>query len=196
MSEIIEKFLKVIASLGGVIFGTPEFKKIKIILSFFSIIISILLIWYWIYLERKYKYGLWEWKRVYKDFTEAFIKSDYFRKKWVDIKKVYLSNYMKSLENAYLFLSELIDFYGYEGDNIIEKYQKFPNQILKNKDDFLKALEILVLIYEKNKKKQKIEISQKETIKVLYVIEKGLRNLLVINQGDLWVEELIPPLER
>jgi hypothetical protein len=86
--------------------------------------------------------------------------------------------------------------YGYEGSNIIEKFKKFPDQILKNKNDFLKALEILVLVDNKQKKKEKIEISEKEVLRVLYEIEKGLKNLLVINQEDLWVEELIPPLER
>jgi len=103
---------------------------------------------------------------------------------------------LNALNKTYKFLQELIEMYGYEGSNIIEKFKKFPDQILKNKNDFLKALEILVLVDNKQKKKEKIEISEKEVLRVLYEIEKGLKNLLVINQEDLWVEELIPPLER
>ncbi|MGC8981626.1 MAG: hypothetical protein ACP5JU_01610 [Minisyncoccia bacterium] len=194
--EIIEKFLRVIAGIGGLIFGTPEFKKLKIIISFLSIIFSLLLIWYWIYLERKYKFGIDEWKRVLRDFSDAFLKEDHFKKQWADIKKIFLVNHLKAINRTYKFLQELIDFYGYKGDNIIEKFKNFPDQILKNKSDFLKAVEILVLIDNKQKKKEGVEISKDEALRVLYEIEKGLKNLLVINHEDLWVEELIPPLER
>jgi hypothetical protein len=194
--EIVEKFLRLIASIGGLIFGTPEFRRLKIIISFLSIIFSFILIGYWIYLERKYKFGIDEWKRVLKDFNDAFIKEDYYKKQWADVKKIFLANNLNALNKTYKFLQELIEMYGYEGSNIIEKFKKFPDQILKNKNDFLKALEILVLVDNKQKKKEKIEISEKEVLRVLYEIEKGLKNLLVINQEDLWVEELIPPLER
>lgn len=194
--EIVEKFLRLIASIGGLIFGTPEFKRLKILISFLSIIFSFILIGYWIYLERKYKFGIDEWKRVLKDFNDAFIKEDYYKKQWADIKKIFLVNHLNALNKTYKFLEELIEMYGYEGANIVEKFKNFPNQILKNKNDFLKALEILVLIDNKQKKKEKIEIAEKEALRVLYEIEKGLKNLLVINQEDLWVEELIPPLER
>jgi len=194
--EIIEKFLRLIASIGGLIFGTPEFRRLKIIISFLSIILSFILIGYWIYLERKYRFGIDEWKRVLKDFNDAFIKEDYYKKQWADVKKIFLANSLNALNKTYKFLQELIEMYGYEGSNIIEKFKKFPDQILKNKNDFLKALEILVLVDNKQKKKEKIEISEKEVLRVLYEIENGLKNLLVINQEDLWVEELIPPLER
>ena len=194
--EIIEKFLRLIASIGGLIFGTPEFRRLKIIISFLSIIFSFILIGYWIYLERKYRFGIDEWKRVLKDFNDAFIKEDYYKKQWADVKKIFLANSLNALNKTYKFLQELIEMYGYEGSNIIEKFKKFPDQILKNKNDFLKALEILVLDDNKQKKKEKIEISEKEVLRVLYEIENGLKNLLVINQEDLWVEELIPPLER
>jgi hypothetical protein len=194
--EVVEKFLRLIASIGGLIFGTPEFRRLKIIISFLSIIFSFILIGYWIYLERKYRFGIDEWKRVLKDFNDAFIKEDYYKKQWADVKKIFLANSLNALNKTYKFLQELIEMYGYEGSNIIEKFKKFPDQILKNKNDFLKALEILVLVDNKQKKKEKIEISEKEVLRVLYEIEKGLKNLLVINQEDLWVEELIPPLER
>ena len=194
--EIVDQVLRLIASLGGLILTTPEFRELKFWLSLISLLISFLFIYYWFYLEKKSGYGRDVFKWILENISEASIPNDHFKKQWVSLKKVYLLDRIQTLRQVYKFLKELINFYGYPGEDLIEQFKMFPDQILTNKENFLKALEIITIIEERAKNNQQINMADKEVALVLYEIEKGLKNLLVINLEDQWAEELIPPLER
>lgn len=192
MTEIAQKILELIGSFAGLIFGSEEFKKIKILISLISLIISILFISYYIYLEKKYKIGSSILLINIKNFLEAFIKKEYFHQEWEKIKDVFLVDYFIALNKVYNYLQNLINFYDYEGENLIEKYSKFPDSVFENKQNFLKALKVLEII--KNKK-ENIKISKKESLALIRIIEKGLTELLVIDSQAQWAIFLTLPEE-
>lgn len=192
MTEIAQKILELIGSFAGLIFGSEEFKKIKILISLISLIISILFISYYIYLEKKYKIGSSILLINIKNFLEAFIKKEYFDQEWEKIKDVFLVDYFIALNKVYNYLENLINFYNYEGENLIEKYSKFPESVFENKQNFLKALRVLEII--KNKK-ENIKISKKEALVLIRIIEKGLTELLVIDSQTQWAIFLTLPEE-
>jgi len=194
--EFIQTILNLIGGLTGLLFSLPEFRKLKIIVSAFAILFSIGLIGYWIYLERKYKFGIELWKFLIKYYFEAFIKPDYFDKGWTKIKNIFLSDYFASLMKVYKYLEEVADLYGYEESSLIEKFNKIPDQIFPNKERFLKALEALEIIKSKLSKNEKVEISEIEVLAILKEIELGLQGLFVITHKALWANFLALPSNK
>jgi len=194
--EIIQTILSLLGGLSGLLFSLPEFRKLKIIISAFVILTSIGLIVYWIYLERKYKFGIEWWKFLIKYYSEAFIKPEYFDQEWLKIKNIFLSDHLASLIKAYKYLEEVINLYGYEELTLIEKFKKIPDQVFPNKERFLKALEALEIIKNKLEKNEKIEISEMEALAILKEIELSLQGLFVITQKALWANFLVLPSNK
>lgn len=184
--ELLEKLLEIFSKIAGLLFNIPEFQKLRIIVSILGLLFSLFLIGYWIYLERKYKYGREWWSFLIKYFLDAFIKPEYFKNEWKKIKDIFLSDHILALKSTYKFLEELIDFYGYEKGSLKEKFMSVPNQIYTSKDRYEKALEALEIIQNKLEKREKLEITKKEALAVLKEIELMLKDLLVINPEDYW----------
>ncbi len=184
--EVLQRLLEVFSKIAGLLFNIPEFQKIRIIVSLLGLLFSLSLIGYWIYLERKYRYGIEWWSFLIKYFLEAFIKPDYFKNEWKKIRDIFLSDHLLALKETYRFLEEVIDLYGYESGTLKERFLKIPNQIYTDKERYSKALEALDLIIKKIKNGEKIEISQKEALAILKEIESMLKNLMVISPEDLW----------
>ena len=194
--ELLQKFLELFSKIGGLLFNIPEFQKLRIIVSLFSIIFSLTLIGYWIYLERKYKYGIEWWGFLIKYFLEAFIKPDYFKNEWLKIKNIFLSDHISALIKTYNLLQEIIDLYGYEEKvSLKEKFLKIPNQVYSKLDRYQMALEALEIIYQKINKKEQIEISKTEALSILKEIESMLGDLFVINPSDYWANFQVEPQE-
>ena len=185
--EILQRILELFGKIGGLLFNIPEFQKLRIIVSLFSILFPLGLIGYWIYLERKYKYGIEWWGFLIKYFLEAFIKSDYFKNEWLKIKNIFLSDYITALIKTYNLLQEVIDLYGYEEKiSLKEKFLKIPNQVYSKLDRYEMALEALEIIYDKINKGEKIEINRSEALSILKEIENMLGDLFVISPSDYW----------
>jgi len=194
--EIIQTILSLLGGLSGLLFSLPEFRKLKIIISALAILFSLALIGYWIYLERKYRFGIEWWKFLIKYYSEAFIKPEYFDQEWLKIKNIFLSDHFAALLKTYKYLEEVIDLYGYEEPTLIEKFKKIPDQVFPNKERFLKALEALEIIKNKLSKNEKIEISEIEALAILKEIETGLQGLFVITQKALWANFLVLPSNK
>jgi len=194
--EFIQTILSLLGGLSGLLFSLPEFRKLKIIISGLAILFTITLIGYWIYLERKYRYGIEFWKFLIEYYSEAFIKPDYFDQEWLKIKNIFLSDNLASLIKTYKYLEEVINIYGYEGTTLIEKFKRIPDQAFPNKERFLKALEALEIIKNKIEKKEKIELSESESLAILKEIELGLQGLFVITQKALWANFLVLPSNK
>lgn len=193
--EFLQRILEILSKISGFLFNIPEFQKFKVVISLFSIIISLLLIFYWIYLERKYKYGSDWWAFLIKYFLEAFIKPDYFKNEWKKIKNIFITDHISALVKTYQFLQEVIDLYGYEDGTLKEKFLKIPNQVYSKKDRYGMALEALEIIYNKIQNKNKIEITQLDSISILKEIESMLGDLFVISPEDYWANFQVVPQE-
>lgn len=193
--EVLQRILEIFSKIAGLLFNIPEFQKLRILISLFSIIFSLLLIFYWIYLERKYKYGSEWWSFLIKYFLEAFIKPEYFKNEWRKIKNLFVTDHISSLLKTYQFLQEVIDLYGYEKGNLKEKFLQIPNQVYNKKERYEMALEALEVIYNKIQKKEEIEITKLDALSILKEIESMLGDLFVISPEDYWANFQVVPEE-
>jgi hypothetical protein len=190
MIELAQRILEIIGSFAGLIFGTPEFKKLKIILMIISLTFSILALYYFFYLERKYKIGTSILITNIKNFLEAFLKQENFNQEWLKIKDIFLVDHLSALNKVYKYLNEIINLYEYPGNDLFEKYNQFPESVFNNKKDFLKAIKVLEVI---KSKKEKLEISREEGLAIIRVIEKGLLELMIIDSQAQWATFLKLP---
>ncbi|GIW65888.1 MAG: hypothetical protein KatS3mg094_407 [Candidatus Parcubacteria bacterium] len=190
MIELFNKFIELIGSFAGLLLGSEEFIELKRIISVISLIISILFLFYYFYLEKKYKLGTSIILTNLKNFLEAFIKKDILNKEWLKIKSVFLIDHYSAIKKVFDYLNQVISLYDYEGENLKEKFSKFPNSIFKNKNDFIKAIHIIEIL---NKEKNSQSITERESLAIIRVIEKGLIELLIIDPQAQWANSLILP---
>ncbi|GIW66269.1 MAG: hypothetical protein KatS3mg095_0167 [Candidatus Parcubacteria bacterium] len=190
MIEIINKLLEISGSFVGLLFGTEEFKKLKIVISFISLTFSILILLYYFYLEKKYKIGTSIIITNLKNFLEAFIKKDNFNKNWLKIKDIFILDHKIALKKVLDYLNEIISLYEYEGENLKDKFSKFPESVFQSKSNFIKALSVIEILTKKNENNN---ISKKEALAIIRIIEKGLMELLIIDSQAQWAVSLVLP---
>jgi hypothetical protein len=189
---IFDRLIEILGTLSGIVVGSKEFLKLKLAISFFAIFFVIALLLYYIYLERKYKIGTEIILTTIKNFLEAFVlKKEVLSKEWLDIKKVFLLDKKAALIKVYYYLNRIIDFYGYSGNTLEEKFKNFPDSVFENKNDFLKSVKILEILKNKIDKKEEIKLNEEEILFIIKVIEKGLVNLLIIDPENQWANFLI-----
>jgi hypothetical protein len=189
---IFDRLIEILGTLSGIVVGSKEFLKLKLLISFFAIFFVIALLLYYIYLERKYKIGTEIILTNIKNFLEAFVlKKEVLSKEWLDIKKVFLLDKKAALIKVYYYLNRIIDFYGYSGNTLEEKFKNFPDSVFENKNDFLKSIKILEILKNKIDKKEEIKLNEEEILFIIKVIEKGLVNLLIIDPENQWANFLI-----
>jgi hypothetical protein len=189
---IFDRLIEILGTLSGIVVGSKEFLKLKLVISFFAIFFVIALLLYYIYLERKYKIGTEIILTTIKNFLEAFVlKKEVLSKEWLDIKKVFLLDKKAALIKVYYYLNRIIDFYGYSGNTLEEKFKNFPDSVFENKNDFLKSIKILEILKNKIDKKEEIKLNEEEILFIIKVIEKGLVNLLIIDPENQWANFLI-----
>ncbi|MCS7183805.1 MAG: hypothetical protein NZ866_00445 [Patescibacteria group bacterium] len=192
MIDIFQRILEIVGSFAGLIYGSEEFKKLRIIISLLVLIFSFLGLFYFFYLEKKYKIGTSIWLTSIKNFLEGFIKPEHLNREWKKIKDIFLLNPNLALKKVYKYLEEVINLYGYEEETLSEKFSKIPNSVFEKKQDFLRALHVLEII---NKKESEEKISSREALALIRVIEKGLLELLIIDSQAQWAISLTLPQE-
>jgi hypothetical protein len=189
---IFDRLIEILGTLSGIVVGSKEFLKLKLVISFFAIFFVIALLLYYIYLERKYKIGTEIILTTIKNFLEAFVlKKEVLSKEWLDIKKFFLLDKKAAIIKVYYYLNRIIDFYGYSGNTLEEKFKNFPDSVFENKNDFLKSIKILEILKNKIDKKEEIKLNEEEILFIIKVIEKGLVNLLIIDPENQWANFLI-----
>jgi len=189
--QIFDRLIEILGTLSGIIVGSKEFLQLKLVISFVSIFFIITLLVYYVYLERKYKIGIEIILLNIKNFLEAFIlKKGDLSKEWLEIKKIFLLDKKMAVMKVYDYLNKIIDFYGYYGNNLEEKFKNFPDSVFENKKDFLKSVKILEILKNKVYKKEELNLSDEEILFIIKVIEKGLVTLLIIDQEDQWANFL------
>jgi hypothetical protein len=189
---IFDRLIEILGTLSGIVVGSKEFLKLKLVISFFAIFFVIALLLYYIYLERKYKIGTEIILTTIKNFLEAFVlKKEVLSKEWLDIKKFFLLDKKAAIIKVYYYLNRIIDFYGYSGNTLEEKFKNFPDSVFENKNDFLKSIKILEILKNKIDKKEEIKLNEEEILFIIKVIEKGLVNLSIIDPENQWANFLI-----
>ncbi len=178
------RIINLIEAITKFLFATP-IEILKSLGFLFSLIITGLLIYFWIKLEIKNKDEIDFWnfifetERHYQLIREA-------KNKFKKIKEHFHNNKLQGLIEVNNFLDEILAVCGYEG-NLEEKLNKINEKFLPNKEEIKKARQILLLINQKKQANESIELSDDEYLIIFHEYEKGLLSLNIITEEDFLV---------
>jgi len=188
---IFRPLIELMGIFTSFIFGTAGFPQTKLLISFFGLLLTLIAIGYWLYLEKRYGYGREWWGMLFRYFIQARLSFKQIKSDWQKVKGVFLVSPTHSVFIAYDLFETVIDFYGYPGKTLREKLAGFPSKLLPNMERLKKALVAIELIENKN---PKIEITKTEAEAILKEIEKAFVSLLLLTQEDCWV--VLPELPK
>lgn len=181
----IGRIIYLIETINKILFGA-SIEILKSFALFFSLLISSLLIYYWFRLELKEKDEIGFWQSLAdnkKDYQ--FIKES--KKIFNKIKEIFYQNKIQGLIKINNFLDRVLVSFGYEGD-LEEKLDKIHQEFLPNKEEIKKARKALILIDQKIKSGEKIDLSDEDYLIIFHEYEKGLFHLNVITEEDFLVK--------
>ncbi len=181
----IGRIINLIEAINKILFGTP-IEILKSLGLFFSLLISGLLIYYWTKLERKEKDETDFWQSLLKNKRDyKFIKES--KKFFNKIKENFYKDKIQGLIEINNFLDRILESFGYEG-NLEEKLDKIYLKFLPNKEEIKKARKALILIDQKIKSGEGVNLSNEDYLIIFHEYEKGLFNLNVITEEDFLVK--------
>ncbi|GBD34827.1 hypothetical protein HRbin35_00578 [bacterium HR35] len=163
-------------------FFLDNFSTIKAIIFFASLIYSLNLLLFWLYLEIKnqdeigFWIGLFEIIKYYRRVKDKKLNYE-------EVKKVYLENHFNGLIALKKFFLEVIEIFGFQGKDVEEKIKNIPNEDLPNKEDVLKAIKIISLL----EKQPRSDLKEEEIELIYSTLEKALYYLNVIEKEDFLV---------
>ncbi|MEK7673975.1 MAG: hypothetical protein AAB371_02155 [Patescibacteria group bacterium] len=190
---LIDRVFELIDAVAGLLFGTNEFKFVKLILVFFGLIVSLAFVGYWFFMESKYKWGRWWWGFLFNIWAEARIKPEVFQKEWKKLQSVYERDKTESLYKSEEILNALLDLYFYEEAPLTDRLEKTSKITIPNIERLKMANNAIELIKTRQKNGEKIEISEKEANSILKEFELSLLQMFIIVEEDCWVKSLEQP---
>jgi len=155
---------------------------IKSIIFFISFIYSLNLFIFWLYLEIKNKDEIGFWLGL-GDIIKYYRKIKNKKLNYEEVKKTYLENHFLGLIALKNFFTEIIEIFGYQGNNLEERIKNISDEDLPNKEDVLKAIKIINLL----EKRQENDLSEEEIELIFSTLEKALYYLNVIEKEDFLV---------
>jgi uncharacterized membrane protein len=178
------KIVSLIEEIGKNILG-PYVQLLRGLFLTISLIIIVLLIYFWIKLELKNKDEIDFWRGLRKNLNHyKFYKK--IRQNFNIIKNEFQKDKIKGLNQINDFLDKLLDTFGYEG-NLEEKLNKIDIKFLSNKEEVKKARKALILINEKLQAGEKLNLTNEEYFLIFQEYQQALFHLRAINEQDLLV---------
>ncbi len=174
------KIIYLIEKLTEILISTPYLAKILVYL--FSLTLSITIIIFWIKLEIKNRDEVNKINRFIKN-RKIFL---FYKKRkdiWNQIKNIFSQDKNRGLIEIKKLLDFSLETFGYEG-TLQEKINNTNEEIIINKNDLLKAIEIVEAIEKKLSHHQKIDIKDKEYFLILKQFEIALLSLNIISTQD------------
>jgi len=183
----IGRVLSLIEAINRFLLETP-ITVLKAIGLFFSLLITILMILYWLRIEKETKDEIGYWQTLIKN-----IKDFYFlqkpNKNFKEIKKIFYQNHAQGLIELNKFFDFVLGVFGYDG-TLEEKLNKVSTEILPNLEEIKKAYQIVRLIQEKLKNNQTLNLTDDEYLLIFHEYEKALLNLNILTTEDFLVKSL------
>lgn len=187
---IFRQLIELLGIFTGLVFGTAGFAQTKLLVSLLGLLLALLAVAYWIFLESRYGYGREWWGMLFRYFLQARLKFKQLKSDWQKVKRVFLVDPIRSVFIARELFATVIDLYGYPGKTLPEKLSAFPPKIIPNLERLQKALAAIDLIEAKG---ITVEITQAEILAVLRELEEALVALLLLNREDCWVTPSTSP---
>jgi len=188
---IFDRLFQFVASFGGIVFTSPEYAVFRIILSIFSLLAAAALLWYWVYLEKRYQFGWDWWKTLFGFWVEARASADVFKKVWMKIQDTFNQNMRSALFEAEDMFNEVLNFYFYQEEPLRDRIPRISPKWIPNIERLTFINEALDLMREKIKDGQQVEVSRDEALAILKEFEDALYSMLVIDEEYTWVRFLL-----
>lgn len=183
----IGRIINLIENINKLLFETP-FEILKALGFLFSLLITFLMILFWIKFEKETKTEINYWKRLIKNIKD-FQSMKNFPTTFDKIKKMYYQNKNLALIEVDQFLNFTLETFGYEG-NLDEKLNKVPATILLNLEEIKKAHQIVKIIKEKLANNEEIPLTDDEYLMIFHEYEKALYNLNILTTENFLVNFL------
>jgi hypothetical protein len=181
----IGRILGLVESITKALFG-PPIEILKTLGLTFSLIITGLLLYFWIKLEMNDKDEITFWQVIIKNRKEyKFLKRA--KEEFLKIKANFYKNKIQSLIEINNFLDEILTIFGYKG-SLEEKLDKIYEKFLPNKEEIKKARKILILIDQRINQGKNVNLSESDYLTIFHEYEKGLFYLNVITEEDFLVK--------
>lgn len=183
----IGRIINLIENINKLLFETP-FEILKTLGFLFSLLITFLMILFWIKFEKETKMEINYWKRLIKNIKDFQLMKN-FPTTFDKIKKMYYQNKNLALIEVDQFLNFALETFGYEG-NLDEKLNKVPTTILLNLEEIKKAHQIVKIIKEKLANNEEIPLTDDEYLMIFHEYEKALYNLNILTTENFLVNFL------
>lgn len=183
----IGRIINLIENINKLLFETP-FEILKALGFLFSLLITFLMILFWIKFEKETKTEINYWKRLIKNIKD-FQSMKNLPTTFDKIKKMYYQNKNLALIEVDQFLNFTLETFGYEG-NLDEKLNKVPATILLNLEEIKKAHQIVKIIKEKLANNEEIPLTDDEYLMIFHEYEKALYNLNILTTENFLVNFL------
>lgn len=181
----VGKIIYLIESINRFLFQAP-IEALKAFEFFISIIVSILMLIFWLKIEKISKEETNFFKALIKNWKDfEFLKKP--KRTFEEIKKIFYQNKNKALIEINNFFDFVLSVFGYDG-TLEEKLNKISVEILPNLDEVKKAYKIVEIIEEKLKKNEKINLTEDEYLIIFHEYEKALYNLNILTIEDFLVK--------
>ncbi|GIW67364.1 MAG: hypothetical protein KatS3mg096_232 [Candidatus Parcubacteria bacterium] len=180
----IGRILSLVEGINRFLFQTPV-EILKAFGFFFSIIITGLMIFYWLKIEKETKDETNYWKTLIKNLKDfEFLKNP--KKNFEEIKKIFYQDKNKALIEINNFFDFVLTVFGYT-DKLEEKLNKVSIEFLPNLEEIKKAYKIVTIIEEKLKNNEEINLTEDEYLTIFHEYEKALYNLNILTIEDFLV---------
>ncbi|MCL5258082.1 MAG: hypothetical protein M1505_02565 [Patescibacteria group bacterium] len=188
---IIKQLLELFGVFSGLIYENTNSSIFRLIVFTIAIATSLAGFYYWYVLEKKYEWSRWLWGNLFRFFSQARIDFNDFKKDWINLKKPFLVNPLKSVIDAEKFFDQVFDLYGYLGKSLTEQIGQASLLTLPRRERLQKTVAIVEAIKLRIKTGGKIDLSKKEILTILEEFENNLFDLLVIGETERWVKNQI-----
>ncbi len=188
---IVKQLLELFGVFSGLVYENTNSSIFRLIVFTTAIAASLAGFYYWYVLEKKYEWSRWLWGNLFRFFSQARIDFNDFKKDWINLKKTFLVNPLKSVIDAEKFFDQVFDLYGYLGKSLTEQIGQASLLTLPRRERLQKTVAIVEAIKLRIKTGGKIDLSKKEILTILEEFENNLFDLLVIGETERWVKNQI-----
>jgi hypothetical protein len=183
----IGRVLSLIEAINRFLFETPV-AILKATGFLFSLLITALMILYWLKIEKETKDEISFWQTLIRNWKDYYFLQKP-NKNFEEIKKIFYQNHAQGLIELNRFFDFALEVFGY-GGNLEEKLNKVSMEILSNLEEIKKAYQIVRLIEEKLKKQEDLNLDEDEYLLIFHEYEKALLNLNILTIEDFLVKNL------